>query len=198
MNTTWQQFGTWTASTGGFTPIRISAGGPYTDSQGQYWAADYGYLQGSTYSTTASITGTADPKLYQTERYNYNGTPSTLTYQFSVPNGNYTVTLKFAEIYDTAAGQRYMNGSLNGTTVFSNLDVWTATGGPNRAYDLSYPVSVTSGLLTITLTCTSSNNSAEVNALQIVAGGSPQQYYLTTAVSPSGFGAALQASVWSR
>jgi uncharacterized repeat protein (TIGR02543 family) len=196
LNTTWQQFGTWTASTGGFTPIRISAGGPYTDSQGQYWAADYGYLQGSTYSTTASITGTADPKLYQTERYNYNGTPSTLTYQFSVPNGNYTVTLKFAEIYDTAAGQRYMNGSLNGTTVFSNLDVWTATGGPNRAYDLSYPVSVTSGLLTITLTCTSSNNSAEVNALQIVAGGSPQQYYLTTAVSPSGAGSISPASGW--
>ena len=143
-----------------------------------------------------SISGTADPKLYQTERYNYNGTPSTLTYQFSVPNGNYTVTLKFAEIYDTAAGQRYMNGSLNGTTVFSNLDVWTATGGPNRAYDLSYPVSVTNGVLTITLTCTSSNNSAEVNAIQIVAGGSPQQYYLTTAVNPSGAGSISPASGW--
>ena len=185
LNTTWQQFGTWTASNpGGFTPIRISSGGAYTDTLGQAWSADYGYLQGSTYSTSATITGTSDQQLYRTERWNQ---PS-LTYQFSVPNGNYTVTLKFAEIYDTAAGQRYQNIALNGTTVVTGLDVWTATGGPNRAYDLSYPVSVTNGVLTITLTCTSSNNSAEVNAIQIVAGSAPQQYYLSTAVSPSGAG----------
>lgn len=168
LNTTWVQMGTWTVSNpSGFTPIRISSGGAYTDSLGQVWSADYGYLQGSTYSTSAAITGTSDQRLYQTERWNQ---PS-LTYQFSVPNGNYTVTLKFAEIYDTAPGQRYMNATLNGTTVFTNLDVWTATGGPNRAYDVSYPVSVTNGLLTITLTCTSPNNSAEVNSIQIVAAG---------------------------
>src|SRR5260370_35118677 len=62
-----------------------------------------------------------------------------------------------AEIYDTAAGQRYMNATLNGTTVFTSLDVWTAAGGPNRAHDLSYPITVTNGQVTITLTCTSSN-----------------------------------------
>ena len=185
LNTTWQQMGTWTVSNpSGFTPIRISSGGAYTDSLGQVWSADYGYLQGSTYSPNPlpAISGTADQKLYQTERYDQ---PS-LTYQFSVPNGNYTVTLKFAEIFDTAAGQRYMNGTLNGTTVFTNLDVWTAAVGPNRAYDLSYPVSVTNGQLTITLTCTSSNNSAEVNSVQVVAGSAPQQYSLTTSVPTGG------------
>src|SRR5262249_26181884 len=141
-----------------------------TDSLGQAWSADYGYLQSiGTWATTAAIAGTADPKLYQTERYNF----PTLTYQFGVPNGNYTVIVKLAEIYDTAAGQRPMNITLNGTTVATNLDVWTAAGGPNRAYDLSYPVSVTTVVLTVTLTCTSPNNSAEVNAIQIVAEGSP-------------------------
>jgi len=131
LNTTWQQMGTWTVSNPtGFTPIRISAGGAYTDSMSQVWSADYGYLQSlGTWATPAFITGTTDPALYRTERWNQ---PS-LTYQFIVPNGNYTVTLKFAEIYDTAAGQRYMNGTLNGTTVFTNMDVWTAAGGPNRA-----------------------------------------------------------------
>jgi hypothetical protein len=185
--TGFQQMGTWTVAGGtGFTPIRISAGGPYTDSLGQYWAADYGYLQSlGTWSTTAAISGTSDQRLYQTERYNY---PGSLTYQFGVPNGNYTVTLKFAEIYDTAAGQRYQNIALNGTTVVAGLDVWTAAGGPNRAYDLSFPVNATNGQLTISLTCTSPNNSAEVNAIQIVAAGTPQQYSLTTGVTPSGAG----------
>ncbi len=187
-----QAMGTWTVAGGtGFTPIRISAGGPYTDSLGQYWAADYGYLQGSPFSTTAAISGTPDQRLYQTERWNQ----PVLTYQFIVPNGNYTVTLKFAEIYDTAPGQRYMNATLNSTTVFTYLDVWTSAGGPNRAYDLSYPVSVTNGQLTITLNCASPNNSAEVNAIQIVA-GTTQQYYLTTAVSPSGAGTVSPGSGW--
>src|SRR5713226_1395900 len=82
-----------------------------------------------------------------------------------------------------------MNVALNGTTVFTGLDVWTSAGGKNRAYDLIFSVSVTNGQVTIALTCTSSNHSAEVNAIQIVAAGStPQQYYLTTAVSPSGGG----------
>jgi hypothetical protein len=191
--TGWQQMGMWTVGPAGFTPIRISAGGAYTDSLGQVWSPDYGYLQSlGTWPTTAAISGTPDQRLYQTERYN---APS-LTYQFSVPNGNYTVTLKFAEIYDTAPGQRYMNATLNGTTVFTYLDVWTAAGGPNRAYDLSYPVSVTNGQLTITLNCASPNNSAEVNAIQIVAGSAPQQYYLSTAVSPSGAGTVSPASGW--
>ncbi len=104
------------------------------------------------------------------------------------------MTLKFAEIHDSAAGQRYMNGTLNGTTVFTNMDVWTAAGGPNRAYDLSYPVSVTNGQLTITLTCTSPNNSAEVNSIQIVAGTT--QYYLSTAANPSGAGTVSPGSSW--
>ncbi|MCC7157780.1 MAG: IPT/TIG domain-containing protein [Bryobacterales bacterium] len=187
VSTGWQQMGTWTVGNPtGFTPIRISAGGPYTDSLGQYWAADYGYLQSlGTWSTTAIISGTSDQRLYQTERYNY---PGPLVYQFGVPNGNYTVTLKFAEIYDSAPGQRYQNIALNGTTVVTGLDVWIAAGGPNRAYDRSFPVTVTNGQLTISLTCTSPNNSAEVNAIQIVAGGAPQQFSLTTAVSPGGSG----------
>ena len=177
LNTAWQQIGTWTVANPVFTPIRIDPGGVTTDSLNQYWSPDYGYSPSSTYTTGATITGTPDPQSYRTERYSY---PGPLTYQFGIPNGNYTVTLKFAEIYDTAPGQRYQNIALNGTTVVTGLDVWTAAGGPNRAYDLSFPVSVTNGQLTISLTCTSPNNSAEVNAIQIVAGTNNQPLTITT------------------
>ena len=64
---------------------------------------------------------------------------------------------------------------LNGTVVMAGLDVWTAAGGKSRAYDRSFPVSVSGGQLTITLSCTNSGHSAEVNAIQIVAGTAPPE-----------------------
>ncbi len=169
MHTEWRQFGTWNVSNPGvFAPIRINSGGRYTDSMGQAWEPDYGYDQSlGIWQTNTTISGTSDQRLYQTERFNV---PDLVYRFFSVPNGNYIVTLKFAEIYDGAPGQRYMNIALNGTTVLTGLDVWTAAGGPNRAYDRSFPVSVTNSQLTISLT-TSPNNSAEVNSIQIVAAG---------------------------
>ena len=174
LNSEWQQFGTWkTSDPAGFTPIRISSGGAYTDTLGQVWSADNAYyLQGTPWYTGSPVSGTPDQKLYQNETFNY---PGNLTYQFSVPNGNYTVTLKFAEIFEDTAGQRPMNVALNGTLVITGLDVWTAAGGKNRAYDRSFPVSVSGGQLTITLSCTNSGHSAEVNAIQIVAGTAPPE-----------------------
>jgi hypothetical protein len=146
-----------------FAPIRVNAGGgAYTDSLGQAWLADTGYQQGGSSSTTASITGTSDPTLYQTEHYS---TGSTLTYQFSVPNGTYTVNLKFAEIYYTSAGHRVFDVILNGTTVRSHLDVFATAGGGNIALDLAYPVTVANGQVTITLGAVL--GFAKINAIEI-------------------------------
>ena len=61
-------------------------------------ASDESYQGGNTYSSPQSISNTTDPTLYRTERYGNMG------YNFSVPNGNYVVTLKFAELYWNAAG----------------------------------------------------------------------------------------------
>jgi hypothetical protein len=67
-----------------FTPIRVHAGGPaYTDPQGETWSADTGYLSGFVWHNPAAAS--ASP-LYQTGRYGPN-----FSYQFAVPNGNYTV-----------------------------------------------------------------------------------------------------------
>src|SRR5262249_18343731 len=66
-----------------FTPIRVHAGGPsVTDNLGNVWAADTGYLGGSTYSIASSIGNTASPQLYQTERWAF----PTVHYTFQIPN----------------------------------------------------------------------------------------------------------------
>ncbi|HUO56610.1 MAG TPA: malectin domain-containing carbohydrate-binding protein, partial [bacterium] len=74
---------------------RVNAGGPaYTDSMGNTWVADVNYSGGSTVASGGTITGTNDSTLYDTQRYG-----SSFSYSFSVPAGNYQVTLKFAETY---------------------------------------------------------------------------------------------------
>jgi len=151
--------------------VRVHAcGAQYTDSAGSVWSADYGYLNGSCNPTSASISGTSDPTLYQAERYSTTGS---LTYQFAVANGTYNVTLKFAELYYTSAGQRVFNVAINGAPVTTNLDIFAAAPGADRAYDVTYPVAVTGGQVSIVLTGVTGY--PKVNALQIApaAAGTP-------------------------
>jgi len=142
-------------------PILLNSGGPsYTDSQGQLWSADMDFTGGSSGSTTHTIANTTDPTLYQTERYGNS------TYQFSVPPGNYTVILKFAEIYWTAAGKRIFNASINGTQVLSNFDIVAAAGAAFTAIDKSFPVTVTANSITIQFT-TGSADLPKISAIEI-------------------------------
>ena len=82
-----------------------------------YSAANtYGYtLPGNafTYSTGSAIANTVDDTLYQSERY-WNASGG--GYRFDVPNGQYQVDLKFAEIYQTAAGRRVFDVVIEGVT----------------------------------------------------------------------------------
>jgi hypothetical protein len=144
-----------------FATIQVNAGGPaYTDSQGQSWSADTSFAGGSTYATTAPILNTATPPLYRTVRYG-----SSFQYQFAVPSGSYTVTLKFAEPYFSSAGKRVFNVAINGTQVLSGFDVVARVGAAFTAYDQSFPVTVTNGLITIQFTGQVEN--AMVSAIRI-------------------------------
>src|SRR5262249_28666224 len=119
---------------GGFTPIRVNSGGPaYTDTLGQAWAIDNSFSGGSTFATTAAITGTTDPTLHKPERW-APGFQNT----FTVPAGSYSVTLKYAEIFFTAAGQRVFNVNINGTAVQTNFDIFAAAGAANKAVDRTF------------------------------------------------------------
>ena len=115
----------------------------YTDSLGQTWSADTDFSGGNLFGTTNSISKTSDAQLYQTERF------GSFSYHFSVPNGNYNVVLKFAEIYWSSPGQRVFNVSINGTQVLTNFDIVAAAGGPRTAIDKAFPVTVNNGAITV-------------------------------------------------
>jgi hypothetical protein len=145
----------------GFTPIRVNAGGSaYTDSQGNVWMADTGFSAGSSYSSNASIGNTSTPYLYQTERY------GSQTYRFTVPDGTYSVTLKFAELFFSGTGRRIFNVALNGQTVLSNFDIVAEAGGSDRAIDKLFTVQAANGQIAIQFTAVI--DSPKVNAIEIL------------------------------
>lgn len=74
------------------------------------------------------------------------------------------MTLKFAEIYWSQVGQRVFNVSVEGKVVLSNLDL-VAKVGPKAAYDVTLPVTVTDGVLTIGFQ--SVVNYAKVSAIRV-------------------------------
>lgn len=146
-----------------FTPIRVNSGGPQvTDALGRVWAADNGYTGGDMYATSNAVLNTPAPTVYQTERY---GTPGTLEYQYALPNGTYTVNLKFAEIWFDAPGQRVFNIVINGQQVAANFDPLAVSGGPNTAIDEQYQATVTNGALDIQLTPVVQN--PKISAIEI-------------------------------
>ncbi len=90
-----------------------------------------------------NIADTEDAPLYRTVRYNLGG------YRLKIPNGTYTVTLKFCEPYYAAKEKRIFGVKLQGDTVIDQLDVFTKVG-QNRALDHSFKdVKVTDQLLKI-------------------------------------------------
>lgn len=126
-----------------FTPIRLNTGGPgYTDATGNVWMPDGNVSGGALYSTTNSISNTADPTLYKTVRY------GTFRYLLPVTNGGRTVRLRFAEIYYNQTGRRVFDVRINGTRVLAGFDI-VAAGGALSAVDREFSVSVDNGSILI-------------------------------------------------
>jgi hypothetical protein len=106
------------------------------------------------------VSGTTSQALYQSERW------GNFDYRFPVTNGSYTVTLKFAELYVTGPGQRIFNVQINGSTVLSNFDLFASAGGFGKAYDRTFPITVTNA--EILLHFTGVVNNASVRGIEIV------------------------------
>jgi hypothetical protein len=156
-----------TPSAPAFSPVYVNAGGPaYIDSQGITWSADTGYVGGAMQSVVGNILGTPTPALYQS----YHSGPW-FSYQFAAPNGNYTVTLKFAEVGKTGPGQRVFDVAINGATVLSGFDIFAQAGGAFTAVDRTFTATAPNGLIEIDFTGTT--GSAIVNAIKIVPAGMP-------------------------
>jgi hypothetical protein len=134
--------------------LSIDAGGAATGN----FVADTDYSGGTAASTTAAIntaqiTGSVPPQaVFQSERYG----ASTYTirgYSGYAPGSPHTVTLYFAEIYWTAAGQRQFNVSINGAQVLTNFDIVATAGGENIAVQKTFAATANSnGEIVVNLT----------------------------------------------
>ncbi len=153
-----------------FYEIRVNAGDDtYIDTQGKAWFADrpytvgaWGYIEKASniFTTSESIAGTADQRLYQSERFNMAG------YAFDVPTGYYEVTLKFAEIHFDRTGQRIFSVFIEGQPVLTDLDIY-AEVGRNRAYDRTFSLPVTNGQLNIDFVPKRYNDAPKISAIAV-------------------------------
>jgi hypothetical protein len=141
--------------------VLINAGGStYTDPSGLTWSGDYGFSASPTCYIPAGIANTNAVPVYQSCRWGSFG------YTLSVPNGNYNVTLKFAELAFGSPGQRLFNVFINGSQVLSDFDIVAQAGGPYIALDRSFPVYVGNGQITIQFTPGAADQPM-VNGIQI-------------------------------
>jgi subtilisin family serine protease len=148
----------------------VNAGGSnYTDKVGDLWSADrkhkvgsWGYIQKSQTKTTShSIAGTADPKLYQSQRLD------PYAYRFdTVPNGVYQVELRFAELDKKAPGARIFDVIVENTLVLPahdiSYEVNRFTADPHTFF-----IEVTDGRMDVRLIPRAGSAKPVINALRI-------------------------------
>jgi hypothetical protein len=161
------------------SPLRVNCGGPaYTDSKGQLWQADSGYVGGQISTTTNIVTGSPDPKLYQTARTFPAALKGTVQYSFDVPNGAYHVNLYFSESNAAfySVGARQFNVSLQNSRVFTDLDIF-AEAGANAPLIKGANITVSGGQIVMNLTNVVST--ATIDAIEIIPGASGPQLALT-------------------
>ena len=121
----------------------VNCGGPeYTDKVGIIFQADTLFSGGRKRVTEKAIKGTEDYVLYQSERY------GNFSYSIPISNGNYWVTLKFAETLYNASKKRIFDVQIEGVEVVSDLDLFVQVD-KNTAYDVTLPINVTDGILNI-------------------------------------------------
>jgi PKD repeat protein len=148
----------------------VNTGGiKYTTADGTTYQGDpaCSMFGGQAYSVSSGqeITNTSDDPLYRTECYG-----TSLTYDNrSIENGQYVVTLQFAEIYFNSNDSRVFDVEVDGRTVIDDLDIHERVGH-NRALTLTVPVNVTDGGgLSITFESQGSDgkNNAKISAFKL-------------------------------
>jgi len=145
--------------------VAVNAGGAaYTAADGTSYLSEsdaaVSVSGGRTYQTKDVIDQTADDDLYQSERY------GNVDYQVEVENGDYSLTLQFAEIYWKVAGKQLFDVSVEGMNVIDNIDLFSAAGGHDIAHDIVLPVTISDGSLDISLRTERDN--AKLSAFRLV------------------------------
>lgn len=132
--------------------LRVNVGGDeYVDTQGNTWAADYGFNTGTAQSSADPIAGTDDDPLYQSRRFDRaTGVPLEMKYSFPLPNGSYAVYLHFAEVWVGANGPgiRVFDVNVEDELALKNYDIF-ADAGFSTATSVRLPATVTDGEVSI-------------------------------------------------
>jgi hypothetical protein len=139
--------------------LRVDCGASesYKDKAGNVWSADQELGTGKTWGADGGmtldregvgITGTDLVRIYETERYSMG------SYQFTVPNGKYTVRLHFAETFEGIQGpqERVFSVSVPGQPLLKDLDLFKTVGFLKPLVKEYKGVSVENGQLVIGFT----------------------------------------------
>lgn len=160
---------------GKLRPIRILTG-PVTayDSKEQFWGADRYFLGGRVFQRPGGVRGARDPELYRTERF------GKFSYSIPVSDGQYAVTLSFAEsnfgVNDFGtpnyqrggAGSRLFDVYCNGIALLKDFDILGATGTPNLAVQKSFRGLKANGQGKLVLSFVPVRDYATVRAIEVV------------------------------
>ncbi len=164
-----------------FAPIRVNSGGNrYVDNRGQVWEKDTQFAGGSAIGTNAPIAGTSTPTLYRAQRVP-GPDGGGFFYEFPVPNGAYTVKLKFAELFFSGVGVRHFNVDINSQRVLNQFDIVAAAGGGNTAIDMPFDMNVTNKKIHIDFI--PGDRGPVINAIEITAVKPPRP--LISSLTPS-------------
>ncbi|MDZ7341767.1 MAG: malectin domain-containing carbohydrate-binding protein, partial [candidate division KSB1 bacterium] len=131
--------------------IRANVGGTsYTDVNSNFWSTDrpyhegaWGHVRGHPYNVTADIKNTQDDALYQDELFWLDA------YRFDVSNGNYTVTLHFAELYYNYNNGRVFDLYIENQLMLDDFDIYRSVGFQTATSRKFTNIPVTDGRLDV-------------------------------------------------
>lgn len=142
---------------------------PFVDGNGVTW-------QPFTGNDSGSILQDANPAHWVNANTMYNYSSAIVvpqfvagdtTFDFIVPNARYNIIEKFADLQDASAGLSSINLEASiGTTVQSNVNLFTAAGGRWKPLDYTFPQTVSNQHLTFTIRTVTGNFNG-INALEI-------------------------------
>ena len=139
--------------------IRINAGGPAQNYNGEVWTADQYFVGGQVYSNTKAIANTTQDQIYQSERF------GNISYRIPALPGKYKINLHFAEIWFTASNERIFNVSVESQIVRTNIDLVALYGSATAGTMIADNVQVTDGFIDIVFTTLKDN--AKVSGISI-------------------------------
>ena len=125
----------------------------------------------NTASTDAQIDGTVRDVLYQTEFWGED-----LSFDVTIPNGNYDVYLHFAEIAQDSAGVRVFDINVQGEQIRDDYDIYAEVGANTADVIEVRNVAVTDGELSIETTTEADNTKISVTGnMPMNSPGTPGQ-----------------------